>query len=134
MEIKEECQSLLTINTHCGLFKYTRLPFGIATAPSLWQRAMAQVLSGLSGVVYYIDDILVTGRTREEHSKNLRAVLQRIKEHGLRLKKFKCQFFTKELEFLRYSITPEGVKPTKSRVKGILEAPAPTNKQSYSHF
>ena len=134
MEIKEECQSLLTINTHRGLFKYTRLPFGITTAPSLWQRAMAQVLSGLSGVVYYIDDILVTGRTREEHSKNLRAVLQRIKEHGLRLKKSKCQFFTKELEFLGHSITPEGVKPTKSRVKGILEAPAPANKKELQSF
>ena len=117
MEIKEECQSLLTINTHRGLFKYTRLPFGITTTPSLWQHAMAQVLFRLSGVIYYIDDILVTGRTREEHSKNLRAVLQRIKEHGLRLKKSKCQFFTKELEFLGHSITPVGVKPTKNRVK-----------------
>lgn len=134
MEIKEECQSLLTINTHRGLFKYTRLPFGITTAPSLWQRAMAQVLSGLSGVVYYIDDILVTGRTRAEHAKNLRAVLQRIREHGLRLKKSKCQFFTRELEFLGHSITPEGVKPTKSRVKSILEAPTPTTKQELQSF
>ena len=134
MEVKKECQSLLTINTHRGLFKYTRLPFGITTAPSLWQRAMAQVLSGLSGVVYYIDDILVTGRTREEHTANLRAVLQRIREHGLRLKKSKCQFFTKEMEFLGHNISPEGVKPTKSRVKGILEAPAPTNKQELQSF
>ena len=134
MEIKKECQSLLTINTHRGLFKYTRLPFGITTAPSLWQRAMAQVLSGLPGVVYYIDDILVTGRTREEHTKNLRAVLQRIREYGLRLKKSKCQFFMRELEFLGHSITPEGVKPTKSRVKSILEAPAPTNKQELQSF
>ena len=95
---------------------------------------MAQVLSGLSGVVYYIDDILVTGRTREEHTKNLRAVLQRIREYGLRLKKSKCQFFMRELEFLGHSITPEGVKPTKSRVKSILEAPAPTNKQELQSF
>ena len=93
---------------------------------------MAQVLSGLSGVVYYIDDILVTGRTREEHTANLQAVLQRIREHGLRLKKSKCQFFTKKMEFLGHNISPEGVKPTKSHVKGILEAPAPTNKQELS--
>ena len=134
MEVKKECQSLLTINTHCGLFKYTRLPFGITTAPSLWQRAMAQVLSGLSGVVYYIDNILVTGRTREEHATNLQAILQRIREHGLRLKKSKCQFFTKEMEFLGHNMSPEGVKPTKSHIKGILEAPAPTNKQDLQSF
>ena len=54
---------------------------------------MAQVLSGLSGVVYYIDGILVTGWTREKHATNLRKVPQRIREHGLRLK---CQFFTRD--------------------------------------
>ena len=99
MRVKSECQPLLTINTHRGLFQYTRLPFGITTAPSLWQRAMAQVLSGLPGVVFYIDDILVTGRTREEHAANLRAVLCRIKEHGLRFKKSKCQFLQKSWSF-----------------------------------
>ena len=58
-----------------GLFRYTRLPFGISTAPSLWQRAMAQVLHGIPGVVYFIDDILATGQTREEHEATLCKVL-----------------------------------------------------------
>ena len=133
MKVRKECQPLLTINTHCGLFQYTRLPFGITSAPSLWDRAMAQVLSGLPGVVCYIDDILVNGHTRAEHANNLRAVLQRIREYGLRLKKSKCQFFTKELEFLEHVISPEGVKPTKSHVTSILEAPTPTNKQGTHH-
>lgn len=95
MKVRKECQPLITINTHCGLFQYNRLPFGITTAPSLWQKAMAQVLSGLSGVVCYIDDILVTGCTREEHVSNLCVVLQRIREYGLRLKKSKCEFSQK---------------------------------------
>lgn len=95
MAVKKECQNLLTINTHLGLFKYTRLPFGITTAPALWQKAMAQVLQGLSGVVYFIDDILVTGCTRDEHKENLHKVLTRICQYGLRLEKSKCQFFQK---------------------------------------
>ena len=66
MKVKPECQHLLTINTHLGLFCHTRLPFGISTAPSLWQKAMAQILQGLPGVVVFIDVILVTGKTKEE--------------------------------------------------------------------
>ena len=61
MKVKKECQSLLTINTHRGLYMYTRLPFGITTAPFPWQQAMAQVLSEIPNVAYYIDDILITG-------------------------------------------------------------------------
>ena len=86
MKVREECQPLLTINTHCGLYRYTCLPFGITTAPSLWQRTMAQVLSGIPHVAYYIDDILITGHTRAEHIENLRMVLNRLREYELKLK------------------------------------------------
>ena len=75
MKVTEGSQHLLTINTHLGLFRYSRLPFGISTAPSLWQRAMAQVLQGIPGVVFFVDDILVTGRTRDEYEATLRKVL-----------------------------------------------------------
>ena len=63
MKVEKSSQPLLTINTHLGLYQYARLPFGISTAPALWQKAMAQVLQGIPAVVYFIDDILVTGRT-----------------------------------------------------------------------
>ena len=85
MKVQKEYQPLLTINTHRGLYQYKRLPFRITTAPSLWQKAMAQVLNGLSGMVCHINDIVVTGHTREEHFANLNAVLKRIREYSLRL-------------------------------------------------
>ena len=83
MAVKKECQHLLTINTHLGLFRYTRLPFGISTVPALWQKAMTQVRQGLPGVVRFIDDILVTGHTRDEHKENLHKVLSRLCYYGL---------------------------------------------------
>ena len=134
MKVKLECQPLLTINTHRGLYRYTRLPFGITTAPSLWQRAMAQVLSGIPNVAYYIDDILITGRTRAEHIENLRMVLRRLREYGLKLKHSKCEFFAKDLEFLGHRISPAGVKPTAARIASIRDAPPPTNKQELRSF
>jgi len=83
LKLKPECQHLLTINTHLGLFCYTRLPFGISTAPSLWQKVMSQIFQGLQGVIVFIDDILVTGRTREEHTRNLCNVLDRLRQASL---------------------------------------------------
>ena len=134
MKVTESSRPLLTINTHMGLFQYTRLPFGISTAPAIWQKAMSQVLQGIPGVVYFIDDIVITGHTRQEHEANLRRVLERIREYGLHLKKSKCLFFQKELEFLGHLISKDGVKPTESRIKSIREAPPPKNKQELQSF
>ena len=133
MKVKLECQPLLTINTHRGLYRYTRLPFGITTAPSLWQRAMAQVLSGIPNVAYYIDDILITGRTRAEHIENLRMVLRRLREYGLKLKHSKCEFFAKDLEFLGHRISPAGVKPIAARIASIRDAPPLPISKNYDH-
>ena len=104
MKLQKEYQPLVTINMHQRLYQYTRLPFSITTAPTLWQKAMAQVLNSFSGVVCYIDDIVVTGRTKEQHLANLKAVLTRICEYGLRLKQSKCQFFRSQLDFLDHTV------------------------------
>ena len=133
MKVTKSSQPLLTINTHLGLFQYARLPFGISTAPALWQKAMAQVLQGIPGVIYFIDDILVTGHTKIEHEANLRQVLDRIREYGLRLKKSKCLFFQKELEFLGHLISREGM-PTQSRIRNVQDTPPPKNKQELQSF
>lgn len=130
MKVQKECQPLLTINMHQGLYQYTRLPFGIMTAPSFWQKVRAQVLNGLSGVACYNDNILVTGCTREEHIKNLQAVLTRLQEYGLRVKLSKCQFFKSQLEFLGHSIAPEGIISLQRTVKSVLEPPPPSNDQA----
>ena len=77
---------------------------------------------------------LITGRTRAEHIENLCMVLQQLRDYGLKLKKSKCEFFAKDLEFLGYRISPEGVKPTAARIAGIRDAPAPINKQELQSF
>ena len=100
MEVTAESQPYLTINTHMGLFCYQRLPFGIATAPAIWQKAMSIVLQGCKGVIYYINDILVTGKTRAEHEENLRHVFQCLEQFGLCTKLSKCQFFQDSVTYL----------------------------------
>lgn len=94
------CKKFLTINTPKGLFVYNRLPFGVSSAPAIFQRVMDSLFQGCEGVSMYLDDILVTGCTPEEHLKNLARVLAKIAEAGLRLNRSKCVFFAPSVEYL----------------------------------
>ena len=64
--LAEESTKFTTVNTHKGLYEYTRLPFGVASAQSIFQRIMDSILQGLPHVCVYLDDILVTGATEED--------------------------------------------------------------------
>ena len=131
MRVAEGSQRYLTINTQLGLFKYLRLPFGVASASTIWQKAMATVLQGCTGMVYYLDDLLVTGNTREEHWSNPRNVMSRLQKFGLA----NCKFFQNGLEVSGHVIIPFGVSPMQQRVDNILNVAVPSNKsESSSHF
>ena len=83
--LDEASKNLVTINTHLGLYRYTRLPFGVAAAPAIFQRTMDAVLLGLPRVMCYLDDIIM-GATEKEHLATLATVLERLRSHGFRLK------------------------------------------------
>ncbi len=92
--LDEESKDSVTINTHKGLFRYNRLPFGVHSAPAIFQRAMEGLLRDIPSTVVYIDDILVTGETEEEHLQNIDKVLTRLGEENLILKKGKVSVST----------------------------------------
>uniref|UniRef100_A0A3P9B0X6 Activating signal cointegrator 1 complex subunit 3 n=1 Tax=Maylandia zebra TaxID=106582 RepID=A0A3P9B0X6_9CICH len=125
---------MLTINTHKGLFRFCRLPFGITSAPALFQRAIDQILSGLPGVQCYLDDILCTGADDEEHLRNLDATLQRLKEYGLRVRKEKCDFFQSSVEYLGHVIDANGLHTAPSKITAIVDAPPPRNVSQLKSF
>ncbi|BHF82338.1 hypothetical protein SprV_0802547500 [Sparganum proliferum] len=93
IEVAPESRELLTINTHRGLFQYTRLPFGVKTAPALFQQTMNAMLSGIPGAAGYLDDIIIVGRSTAELQDRVCAVLEHVQEYGFRLRADKCQFF-----------------------------------------
>ena len=144
MEVDTGSQEYLTINTRKGLFTYTRMPFGIRTAPSIFQKTMDMILSGIPGVCCFFDDILIVGSTDAEHDARVRQVLQRLKQRGVRLKKDKCEFGQSEVTYLGHRVDHEGLKPTEDKVKAISEAPESRNLTElkaflgllnyYSHF
>ena len=80
LPLDEESKAYLVINTHWGLYRYNRLPFGVSSAPGIFQRVMESLLNGIPGVIVYVDDILLTGTTTEEHLKALDEVLSRLEK------------------------------------------------------
>ena len=80
--LDEDSKQLLVVNTHRGLFRYNRLPFGVSSAPGIFQRTMETLLQDIPHVVVYIDDILITGPTEEAHLNTLDKVLDRLETAG----------------------------------------------------
>ncbi len=127
IELEEESKQFVTINTHQGLFQFNRLPFGVSSAPAIFQRGMENLLRGCKNVAIYIDDILITGPTQEEHLKTLEKVLSILDEANVRLNYDKCQFLRSQVEYLGYVIDEHGLHPTEKKIQAIKEAPTPTN-------
>jgi len=128
MVVEEDCRKYLTINTHRGLYRYNRLIFGVASAPSLWQRAIEQVLQGIPNVHCILDDMLITGRDDSQHLETLERVLERLQKYGLRTNLEKCAFFqSSRIKFCGHEIDERGLHKTKDKIEAILSAPRPTN-------
>ena len=134
MEVEEDSKKYLTINTHKGLFKYNRPPFGIKTAPSIWQRAMEQTLQGIPGVDDMLDDIIVTGKSDAEHLENLEAILRRLAEKDLRINAKKCRFFMERIEYCGHEIDHDGLHKTKAKIEAVQKAPHPQDVSSLRGF
>ena len=134
LSLAEESQPLVTINTHKGLYRYQRLPFGVASAPAIFQRTMETLLQGIPNVSVYLDDILITGASTADHLRNLDEVLQRLENAGMRLKKEKCAYLLDEIEYLGHKITKEGLQPTESKVRAVAHAPVPTRVSELRSF
>nr|VZI19336.1 unnamed protein product [Spirometra erinaceieuropaei] len=129
-----ELRELLNINTHRGLFQYTRLPFGVKTAPALFQQTMNAMLSGIPGTAGYLDDIIILGRSPVELQDRVCAVLERVQEYGFRLRADKCQFFLDSIKYLRFIFDVTGRHPDPEDIRAIQRMPAPKNVSQLRSF
>lgn len=122
--------------TRGGLYQFRVMPFGLTNAPATFQRLMDRVLLGLNwrACVVYLDDIIVFGRTLEEHNSNLALVLEQIGKANLKLKPSKCAFAVDEVVYLGHRINKNGVGTDHSKVEAIGRISTPTDRVKLRRF
>ena len=136
IQLDQNATEKTAFTTHCGLFEFTRMPFGLCNAPSTFQRLMQTVLAGLEwkSCFVYIDDILVCSRTFEEHIVHLQEVFERLRKANLKLKLAKCSFLCKCVQYLGHIISREGISPDPSKTSKVREFPVPTDVMRLRQF
>ena len=135
MQLEEQSQKYLTINTSKGLKHYTRMPYGVKPASGIFQRFTENKLSNIPCTVVKIDDILITGKNDEKHLKTIEKVLEILNEVGATVNKSKCLFFANEIEYIGFLIDENSIRVNPRKIDSIINMPQPTNvKQLQSFF
>lgn len=127
IELSDESKQYLVLNTHKGLYRYSRLTYGVASAPAIFQNVMESLLGDIPNLGVFLDDIIVTGRTESEHDQNVDEALSRLNKANLRVKLDKCTFGADEVSYLGHRINATGIHPLPDKIDAIAHAPAPQN-------
>ena len=114
--------------THIGLFEFNVMSFGLTNAPATFERMVENMIQGLrwNKALVYLDDIIIFGADFKSARKNLRQILGRIREFGLKLKAKKCSLFKTSVKFLGRIIGQDGVRPDPDKIEAVISWPTPS--------
>lgn len=134
VRLDEESSYLTTFSTPFGRYRYLRLPFGIKSSQDIFVQKIDEIFGDLTGVRTIVDDILISGRTRIEHDRNLTATLQRARENGIKFNPDKCRIGLSEVPFFGHVITSSGLKPDSTKIEACVNVEAPKTRGELETF
>lgn len=140
IKLTDESSFLTTMHTPWGRYRWTRLPFGISSAPEEFQRRLHDILCGMEGVINIADDIIMVGHGESladahvDHDKTVFELLKRLSQHNLKLNSDKIKFKTCTAPFMGHVLSPEGLKPSTKITSAVLNMPQPQDKAATRHF
>ncbi len=119
-----------------GFWEFNRMPFGLTNAPATFQRLMESCMGDLhlTQCLLYLDDIIVFSSTFQEHVCRLENILERLSEHGLKLKPTKCCFFRKSVRYLGHVISEDGIQTDIDKIEAVKSWPVPGNVKDLRRF
>ena len=101
--------------------------YGLSSSPGIFQRIMCNLLSGIPNVQVFLDDVIIGGKTIQEHLVALEAVFKKLNGAGLKLKSSKCVFLVDEIKYLGYILSKDGIKADPGKIEAILGISKPSN-------
>ncbi|MBW0507164.1 hypothetical protein O181_046879 [Austropuccinia psidii MF-1] len=136
MRIKKGDEHLTAFRTKYGRYEYLVMPFGLNNAPASFQNLVNDIFADFFDVfvVGYLDDIMVSSSSWEEHVKHVTSFLQRLRENNLFAKVSKCVFYAYSVEYLGYVVSSEGLKMDSPNVQQSLNWPQPRNIKALQSF
>ena len=111
-----------------GLFEFTRMPFGLTSAPASFQRLMMTVLAGLlyNSCMVYLDDVAIFAKNFDDHLRAIDEVFRRLDDADLRMKLEKCYFAEKEVKLLGFRVSVDGISTDEDKIIAVRNFSVPT--------
>ena len=129
--LSESSKHLTTFVTPSGRYCFNRLPFG---ASEIFHKCMSRILAGCKGVLVHHDDVLVHGKTQQEHDANLLAALKRLEKANVTLNPDKCKFSRTSIDFLGQIVDKNGIRPDPAKTQAVLEMEPPQSMSDLRRF
>lgn len=134
LELAKESRDLTTFLTEGGMYRFTRLMFGVNCAPEIFQREMCRLLENVENVIVYIDDILIFADSLEALRKTTAKVLQILRENNLTLNTSKCEYEKSHLKFLGHELDDKGFHVDEAKIKDIRKFREPNSVSELRSF
>jgi len=134
--LRKEDQEKTAFTTHCGIYHWLSMPFGLTNEPATFQRALDIILSCLKWQIclVYLDNVIIFSANAKQHVKDIDTVLHRLREAGVTLTLEKCTWFSDEVEYLGHIVRPGQLHVHNKNEDALKHAKFPTTKTQLKSF
>ena len=116
----------MAFNSPFRKYKYIKVPFGLVQAPAYFQELMTGILKDFNFTKAYLNNILISSKSPQEHLSHIRKVFKKLRSAKLSMKMSKYNFFSKEIQYLGHILSGTGIRPLPSKTHAIQHMQPPT--------
>ncbi|GJR05229.1 putative reverse transcriptase domain-containing protein [Tanacetum coccineum] len=136
LRVREEDIPKTAFRTRYGHYEFQVMPFGLTNAPAVFMDLMNRVCKPYLDkfVIVFIDDILIYSKSKQEHEKHLKIILELLKKEELYAKFSKCEFWIPKVQFLGHVIDSEGIHVDPAKIESIKDWTSPKSPMEIRQF